>query len=239
MIGTFLLNTCPDTTSIISDSFDFIIIDREHGRPSLDQTLYLLLACQNRSKKFVRVSSCNKIEIQKVLELNPDGILIPHVDSVESAKKAIMYSRFNPLGERGLSPYTRAFGFSEQEYEEKKKNLNKKVKLGLLIEGKQGFDSLEIILEEFSEEIEFIYFGLYDFSNSSGINADWKNQILINSLREIIKICENYNTAVGTIARNIEEYKLLEKERVKYIVYKNDLGVIHDTFGWLSKQTKT
>ena len=34
-------------------------------------------------KKFVRVSSCQRIEIQRVLELSPDGILVPQISSYE------------------------------------------------------------------------------------------------------------------------------------------------------------
>jgi 2-keto-3-deoxy-L-rhamnonate aldolase RhmA len=91
MIGTFCLNSCPDITSIISKYLDFIIIDREHGRASLDNALSLLNSANDNCEKFIRVSSCNRIEIQRVLEIKPDGILVPQISSIEDAKKCYRF----------------------------------------------------------------------------------------------------------------------------------------------------
>ena len=145
MIGTFTLNTCPDTTSVISSHFDFVIIDREHGRANLEPTINLLNSVDVNCIKFVRVSNCDRVEIQKVLELKPDGILIPQISSFDDAKNAIEYSFYPPIGSKGLSPYTRAFQYSHVNVENKKKLHNKNFKLCLLIEGQSGFESIETL----------------------------------------------------------------------------------------------
>ena len=202
MIGTFVLNTCPDITSIISSSLDFIIIDREHGRANLETTLNLLNASHGNCKKFVRVSCCDRVEIQKVLELKPEGILVPQISCFNDAKNAIEYSYYPPLGSKGLSPYTRAFNFSHQEVENKKKLHNKKLKLCLLIEGENGFNELPKILNKFKDNIHMVYFGLFDFANSVRQFPGWENKMLFKNLNKLVNECKKHNTKIGTIALN-------------------------------------
>ena len=38
LIGTFSLNSCPNITEIISKNLDYVIIDREHGPHSFENT---------------------------------------------------------------------------------------------------------------------------------------------------------------------------------------------------------
>ena len=121
VIGTFCLNTCPDITSVLSSHLDFLIIDREHGKSKSRKTLYLLNSINNDCEKFVRVSACERVEIQKVLELGPEGILVPQISSFEDAKNAVDYSFYPSIGTKGLSPYTRAFKFSPEKL--KRKNI--------------------------------------------------------------------------------------------------------------------
>lgn len=228
MKGTFGLNTCPDTTRCITSALDFYIVDREHGRASLTETSMLLAAIHDNCQKFVRVSCCQRIEIQRVLELAPDGILIPQIGSYEEALAAVEYSFYPPIGSRGLSPYTRAFDFYHSDLENKKRLINENLKLGLLIEGKGGFDALSSIVTELGAQIDLIYFGLFDFANSQGLDPDWKNKKLQDLLSEVISRAKVKDIAVGTIARTEGDIALLESMGVTYVVYLNDLGILRN-----------
>ena len=53
MIGTFGLNTCPDTTKCITSGLDFYIIDREHGRSSFTEAANLLASIDINCEKFI------------------------------------------------------------------------------------------------------------------------------------------------------------------------------------------
>ena len=125
LIGTFLLNTCPNVTEIISKNLDYIIIDREHGPHNFTSTNILNKIIKKNCLSLIRVSHLSKIEIQRCLDLNPDGILIPQISSYEVAKLAISSSFFKPMGDRGLSPYTSAFDYNHNDSDSKKKEINK------------------------------------------------------------------------------------------------------------------
>ena len=188
----------------------------------------LLASIDNKCKKFIRVSTCQRIEIQRVLELSPDGILVPQISSYEEALAAINYTFYSPIGTRGLSPYTRGFNFNHSNLSDKKIKINKELSLGLLIEGKSGFDALPLILENLSSNLDLIYFGLFDFASSQGIDPDWDNKLLIKLLADTISAAKKKNISVGTIARTKKDLEILNNMGVTYIVYLNDLGILNE-----------
>lgn len=226
MIGTFGLNTCIDTTRCLTEHLDFYIIDREHGRAEFSQVATLLSSISTNCERFVRVSHCDRIEIQRTLELHPEGILVPQISSFEEAAAAVSFSYYAPIGSRGLSPYTRAFSFHHDDLEVKKQKINTQLKLGLLIEGQSGFEALPEILTNLSKNIDLIYFGLFDFASSQNLDPDWAEPKLSRLLLDIISKSKAEGISVGTIARSKEEILQLKKMGVEYIVYLNDLGII-------------
>jgi len=111
---------------------------------------------------------------------------------------------------------------------DKKFKINQQLKLGLLIEGKSGFEALPLILENLSTHIDLIYFGLFDFASSQNIEPDWDSKTLGSLLAEVISEANKNNISVGTIARTKRDIEILNKMGVSYIVYLNDLGILND-----------
>ena len=101
LLGTFTLNTCPNITEIISQNMNFVIIDREHGPHDFNQANILNKIVKSNCMSLIRASHLNRIEIQKCLDLNPDGILIPQISSFNDAKKPSLIL-FHPKGTRGF-----------------------------------------------------------------------------------------------------------------------------------------
>lgn len=230
LLGTFCLNTCSQVTDIISRNFDFLIIDREHGSHGFHQTGLLNKVAKRNCFSLIRVSHLDRTEIQKCLELNPNGIVIPQISSYKDAEKAISYSYFSPKGTRGMSPYTEPFDYHHEKSAEKKSIINKKLFLGLLIEGSSGVSSIEKICNNLNKHISLIYFGLYDFTSSLGLKPDWKNKKVIEATKKIIKICKKKRIMIGSIARNQDEVNFLKKMGISFVCYQNDTGIIQEAF---------
>jgi 2-keto-3-deoxy-L-rhamnonate aldolase RhmA len=236
MIGTFTLNSCIQTTKILSKHLDFVIIDREHGLHSFEDVKCLLNASEKKCLKLVRASNLNKIEIQRTLETNPDGILIPQISSFSDAKKAVEYSFFSPIGNRGVSPYTETFNFHHSNSIKKMKDANKNLFLGLLIEGIKGINAIDQIAKELKDRISLIYFGLYDFSASQKLDPSWTNKKIISAAKKIINTCKKNKIQVGSIARSKKEIFLLKKYGFQLIVYQNDTGIFSEALANISKK---
>ena len=80
-----------------------------------------------------------------------------------------------------------------------------------------------------------VYFGLYDFANSTGLKPEWNNKVLINKVKKLINICKKNKIKTGTIARTKKEIIKLKDLKIDYIVFQNDTGIISEAFSQLSK----
>src|SRR5262245_46031206 len=87
LIGTFLKTPTGHATEIIGEAgFDFVVIDQEHA--PFDRTtsdIALLAARSVRIPALVRVPGPEAI--LSVLDCGATGVLVPHVSSVEFARK--------------------------------------------------------------------------------------------------------------------------------------------------------
>lgn len=228
-IGTFSIIDGTVSVEILSNFLDFLILDSEHGLDSYsNQRIRYLSSKRKDTEVYIRVDCLDRISIQKMLEINPDGIMIPQISSLSDAKEAINFSFYPPIGTRGVSPYTKVFDYRNVEIENKKKNTNRNLKLCLLIEGKGGLSALPEILKNYANLIHMIYFGLFDFSNSLSLEADLKNPVILDGLKQIIKICKSHKVFSGTIAPDKNTLSILKKLGVNYIVYKNDSEILID-----------
>lgn len=76
----------------------------EHGPGGISDALNCLraLAAAN-SPAILRVPETNPTWAKKALDLGPQGIMFPMIDSPKEAKKAVSYCRFPPEGIRGTA----------------------------------------------------------------------------------------------------------------------------------------
>lgn len=206
-------------------NLDFVIIDMEHGSVSYETLEGMVRAAYSTSiTPIVRLSSSSENEILRVLETGVQSIMIPHINSVEKAKTVSEYCKYRPLGKRGLSPYTFSHKYTHQNLDKSLQNNNKENFLGILVEGKEGLDNLEEICKV--PNIDVIYLGLFDISQSLQLPADLNNKKIINELVRCEKIISKNNKIAGSMAKDIKYIKLLRKLNYKFIAYANDAYAI-------------
>lgn len=107
--------------------FDYLWIDMEHLPTSFQNVeMHLIAAKAAGTPCMVRVVWNTIADIKRVIEMGPDGIIVPMVNTVEEAKQAINTCIYPPEGMRGFGP-CRAVGYglnNVQEYiEEKSKEM--------------------------------------------------------------------------------------------------------------------
>ena len=93
--------------------FDWILIDAEHGAGASEDALFRMLQGMGttRAKKIVRLGEPCHAQIQHALDWGADGLMIPHVDTPETARLALDSMLYPPHGRRGYSRSVRAFGY--------------------------------------------------------------------------------------------------------------------------------
>ncbi len=97
---------------------DFIVVDTQHGIDlgRLDTSLFTVMANYG-VPGLVRVESIDPGRIGRALDLGAAGIVVPLVESVEDAKRAVHATRHAPRGGRSYGMQTRRVGpFDEDPY---------------------------------------------------------------------------------------------------------------------------
>ena len=96
---------------IASAGFDFVWIDMEHtALQNRDVLMHLIAARSVGLTSFVRVPR-NSVEVLKsILDMGPDGIIVPNLRSLAEVTATVDLCRYPPAGNRGFGPI-RAAGY--------------------------------------------------------------------------------------------------------------------------------
>ena len=89
--------------------FDWVLLDCEHGTLTLESLELMAMAAQAAGLTAVARPRCNTPEeIDAVLDRGVQGVQVPHVSTLEDARRAVEACRYHPQGRRGLAVGTRA-----------------------------------------------------------------------------------------------------------------------------------
>ncbi len=121
------------------------ILDIEHGTfdlDALDRFIPLLKALG--FEVHAKVQGPTREAIQQALDFGADTVIIPHVASIEEAKRVCGYAKLPPLGDRSLAGgRTTGFAYPADIWIEQQ---NRQTKCYPLIEDAQGFLDVQSIL---------------------------------------------------------------------------------------------
>ena len=99
----------PDVAMIAAAcGFDAIFVDLEHSPMSLESASGICVAALLAGvTPIARVSSRQAIDATRVLDAGAQGVMVPHIDTVEQAQAIVQACKYPPLGHRsafGIGP---------------------------------------------------------------------------------------------------------------------------------------
>ena len=168
VVGTFVIELPAISTirALALAGFDFVVIDTEHSVFGLEAVEPLVLAAQSLGlAALIRVWGEETGLIGKALETGANGLLIPHVDSVERARQIVAETRFAPLGSRSFSPLLRY-----DEVSQSKAGIEAATIVIAQIEGKEALAAAPEIAD--LRGIDGIFIGTHDLSLSLSVEPD-------------------------------------------------------------------
>ena len=194
-IGSWITIGHPSVPEILSNAgFDWLTIDMEHN--SIDNSMMQNLISVIQSKDIaalVRVSKNEEVAIKHALDAGADGIIVPMINNENDARKAIEYSKYPPLGKRGVG-LSRAqnYGFSFDDYKEWQAN---NLVVIAQIEHIDAVNNLDKIIS--TNGIDAIIVGPYDLSGSLGFPGEFDREEVRKALVKVKEICLNANFPMG------------------------------------------
>ncbi|KGN55674.1 uncharacterized protein LOC101213205 [Cucumis sativus] len=167
LYGIFLLSFSPSLAEIAGFSgYDFVVVDMEHGYGGISDALPCLHAlAAAQTPAILRIPENSATWAKKALDLGPQGIMFPMIDSSKEAKKAVSYCRFPPAGVRGSAhPVVRAskYGIDEGYLT----NYEDELLIMCQVESEQAVKKIDEIMEV--DGVDCIQMGPLDMSGSMG-----------------------------------------------------------------------
>lgn len=167
-LGTWVKIPAMESIELIAlAGFDFVVIDLEHSAMSTESAFGQIgVALFAGVSPIVRVPSLGGGIVQRVLDAGAEGIMVPHVDTVEQAHAAAAAVRFPPLGTRGVGSTSRAGAWGAISREEYLRYGQEEVVLIVQIESGVAARNAGAIAAV--DEVDALLVGAADLSTSEG-----------------------------------------------------------------------
>ena len=216
-LGTYVTFADPQVVEIIGlAGFDAAFIDMEHTTFDLNLITEMIRAADLVGvTSIVRVPDNDEKLILRLLDAGAEGIIIPHVDGLEGAKRAVEAVRYAPLGHRGGAAGTRAARFGSVGWDDHIQQSNQQVLLSVMTEDERGINDIEQIAA--LEGIDLVSIGPTDFSEYMGIR-DPGSQVLRDEIKKLADKIKGIGKAKMQIPMNHAALPLGPRELL-------DLGV--------------
>ncbi len=226
VLGTWCEIPSPEFINVLAKAgMDFVIIDMEHGSADFEQAGKMVVAAEVEGcSPIIRVPTNNDSVILRALELGAEGVIVPHVESVEERKRVIDAMKFPPVGKRSLNPYVRAGGYKSTPNFTKEQN--KKTLSAILVESLPGIEDLENIIDD--DYLDVVYMGSYDISIALGVPGDTKHPKVVETLKKMTKIITKKGKTAACLFHSNDDLHFFKKIGVKFLCYKVDTAIVLD-----------
>ena len=161
-----------------------------------------------------------------MLDQGAHGIVVPHIDSVDSAKRLVDATKYYPEGNRGFTPFSKAGGFTNQNVSlYVKRAVSEPINI-VIIESRIGLENLDQIL--LVDNIDIIYFGAYDLSQALGYPGEVNHPEVIKAIQKgVEKVNRAGKYAGGFVPQSKDDIKWLLDMGMKFITYEVDSSILH------------
>ena len=166
------------------------------------------------------------------LEADSTGIMVPHLMSLEEAKKIVYFTKFHPVGRRPIDGGNADGLYCQISVEDYIRDANEERFVVVQIEDPEPMDELEEICQ--LPGIDMIFFGPADFSQGIGRPTEIFNEQTLAARALVAKTARKYGKMAGTVG-GVGNYKQLEEEGFNFINLGSDVGILINGFANMAK----
>ncbi len=231
VLGTWNTISSPLVTDIIASSgLDFIFIDFEHGPFDIKNVHMYVAACESHNvSPIIRLPSNSPWKMQQALDQGAHGLIVPHIETAEDAKRLTDGVKFFPKGCRGFTPFVKAGSYGGCDSKAYAKVQNDFTLTMALVESVDGINRLDEICQ--NDELDLVFFGSYDISQSLGVVGDVMHCSVRKEIERGCSIVRKYGKFVGGyLARSNEDIVWLKKLGFDLLVYDVDVSVLRSAY---------
>ncbi|MDR3249020.1 MAG: 4-hydroxy-3-methylbut-2-en-1-yl diphosphate synthase [Treponema sp.] len=175
--------------------YDYVWLDTEHSAIDYQEINAHILAAQSKGlAAIVRIPFLEPFLAKRVLEMGPDGIIFPMIDTPHMARDAMAYSMYPPRGIRGFGA-ARAWDYGTMGMDAYLSTIDDTLCRFIQIEHKEAVDNLDEILKV--PYVDGYIIGPMDLSGSIGELGNILGENTLRLVKSIVDKVKAAGKAVG------------------------------------------
>ncbi|MEJ2095544.1 MAG: aldolase/citrate lyase family protein [Deltaproteobacteria bacterium] len=165
LIGSIVTLPSLEISEILSrQGFDWLLVDLEHSALTIREAQSILQTVTPGTPCVIRIPANDETWVKKCLDIGADGIIIPHILTVEDAVRGVTFCKYPLDGSRSIGiGRAQGYGFDFQDYIS---SADEDIAVILQVEHIDAVRNMTSILN--LPGIDGLFIGPYDLSASMG-----------------------------------------------------------------------
>jgi len=204
--------------------YDWVFIDIEHSMIACDTLIALVqMARASGISPVVRTQDSEYHLIANILDTGADGVMVPRVETVEQAARAVSYARFPPDGVRGCGT-SAVLGYGRADWPVDLPWLNQQTLIIAQVESMRSVENLPEIIQV--PGVDAVFIGRFDLSIDLGVPGQIGHPKTVEAMQRITDICVAGGMPVGTVLGSPEALKPWWERGMRLLVCGADSSML-------------
>ena len=160
------------------------------------------------------------------LESGVNGLMIPRVRTVDYVKRVVEYTKFPPLGRRGIDGVNADADFGFMELGEYLDRANERTFLVIQIEDPEAVDIVEEIAA--IDGIDVLFVGPGDLSLAYGVPGELRHPKVQAAIDRVAEACGKHGKVAGTPAIDAEDTQRLMDRGYRLVTTSADYRFVRN-----------
>ena len=224
----------PNAPIILKNSgLDFSVIDCEHGAFDYSVlTRFIMTSNLVDFNMIIRLGSNNRENITKLADAGACGLLLPMTSSSSDIAEVVRYSKYMPVGKRGISTTRAHTLYNPPDISEYMISANKKMKVYAQIETVTGVKNASEIIN--TPGVDGVFIGPNDLSADMGCIGD--TEPICKCIKAVAKETKKAGKVWGIITQNKKLIECAKKCGVNMICFGSELNILKTGCKNISKE---
>ena len=216
----------PSTPRILQAAgWDYILIDTEHASFGIETVANLLhVSSAIGLPALVRVPETQRSLLSRPLDAGAMGLMIPRVESRAQAEAIVRYTKFPPVGDRGVILGSAHNAYRPVDGRRFLRQANAELLLIMQIETQAGIEHLDEILSVPGLDVALI--GPYDLSTALGIPGEVNHPRMQRAIEAFLKGCRRYGVVPGNFVTTVEDGRVWLQRGMRFLIYGVDFLLV-------------
>ena len=176
--------------------YDWLFIDMEHNSMDIDIASQISVAAQDAGiTPIVRVPDFAHHHATRVLDCGAMGVVFPHVENADIAKKLVSYCLYPPKGHRSMTGVLPQLDFKQQPIADVANTINDNMLIVIMLESPEAINNVDSIAS--IDGVDVILIGTNDLCMEMGIPGDYSNPKVKDAYSKVIEACNKYGKTPG------------------------------------------